>query len=190
MKWFRGLLLGLCSLLLTLAISSGWSLQAVQFADGTTQFNSPPRLVDFYTTRDDVNNRNATYYVTVNLLPEAGEPLKTLTVSLTEGRFTRLGYHTDETEVFQGTARDRQSAIPVESVTYTDDTQTLTIQLLEGAQPGQMLTFALHPVRNPTSEGVYLFEVRAASAGDKPVFQRVGTGRLSIFRSDNGEIFP
>ncbi|MEM6437081.1 MAG: DUF2808 domain-containing protein, partial [Cyanobacteria bacterium P01_D01_bin.115] len=62
---------------------------AVELSDGSTMFTSPPRLVSFVTTENVTNRKNATYYVTVNLLPEAGEALKTLKVSLIEGRFTR-----------------------------------------------------------------------------------------------------
>lgn len=154
---------------------------AVELSDGSTMFTSPPRLVSFVTTENVTNRKNATYYVTVNLLPEAGEALKTLKVSLIEGRFTRLDYHTDEIEVFAGEQGDRQRDYAVDFAEYDEDSQTLTVQLATAADPGQHLTFALKPVRNPTRAGVYLFEVNAAPAGENPVFQRAGTGRLNIF---------
>ena len=154
---------------------------AVELSDGSTMFTSPPRLVSFVTTENVTHRKNATYYVTVNLLPEAGEALKTLKVSLIEGRFTRLDYHTDDIEVFAGEQGDRQRDYAVDFAEYDEDSQTLTVQLATPADPGQYLTFALKPVRNPTRSGVYLFEVTAAPAGDNPVFQRAGTGRLNIF---------
>ena len=154
---------------------------AVELSDGSTMFTSPPRLVSFVTTENVTNRKNATYYVTVNLLPEAGEALKTLKVSLIEGRFTRLDYRTDDIEVFAGDRGDRQRDYAVDFAEYAEDSQTLTVQLATAADPGQHLTFALKPVRNPTRAGVYLFEVTAAPAGATPVFQRAGTGRLNIF---------
>lgn len=155
---------------------------AVQLGDGSTVFTSPPRLVSFVTTENQAGRKHATYYVTVNLLTEAEEPLETLKVALIEGRFTRLDYHTDNIEVFEGDRGDRQANYPVELADYDEDTQTLTIQLAQPVEPGRMLTFALKPVRNPTQEGVYLFEITAAPAGQQPTFQRVGTGRLNIYR--------
>jgi hypothetical protein len=166
-----------------------FSLQAAQLSDGSTMFNSPPRLVSFVTTRDRASDRNAIYYVTVDLLPEAVEPLQTLQVSLIEGRFPRLDYHTEEIEVFQGERHDRGQPLAIAAADYNDDTQTLTIQMAAAIAPGQRITFALKPVRNPAWEGVYLFEVTAAPAGEKPVFQRVGTGRIHIFRPDNADPF-
>lgn len=158
---------------------------AVQLGDGSTMFVSPPRLVSFETTQNQAGRRNATYYVTVNLLPDADEPLKTLAVDLIEGRFPRLNYRLNDLEVFVGTRRDRGADLAIAQADYNDDTQTLTIELLEPAAPGQLLTFALKPIRNPT-EGVYLFEVSAAPAGEQPVWQRAGTGRLHIYR----DVYP
>lgn len=155
---------------------------AVQLSDGSTMFTSPPRLVDFVTLENSAGRKNVTYYLVVNLLPEAGEPLKTLKVSLLEGRFTRLDYRTADIEVFAGDRRDRGTRYPVESAEYDDSSQTLTIRLETAIPPGQQFTVALAPVRNPTREGVYLFEVTAAPDGEQPVFQRVGIGRIHIFR--------
>ncbi|RZM81907.1 DUF2808 domain-containing protein [Leptolyngbya iicbica] len=157
---------------------------AVQLGDGTTVFTSPPRLADFVTLDNDTYDRRPTYYVTVNLPPDAEEPLETLTVSLIEGRFTRLNYRTQDIEVFTGTRRDRGASYDIATADYDADSQTLTVQLAEPAEPGQLLTFALTLVRNPRWEGVYLYEVTAAPAGEKPQFQRVGTGRIHIYQRD------
>jgi len=154
---------------------------AAQLSDGSTVFTSPPRLVDFFTLENSAGRKGATYYVTVDLLPEAGEPLETLKVALIQGRFTRLDYRTDDIEVFEGDRSDRQDNYPIEFAEYDETSQTLTIRLAQAVPPGERVTFALEPVRNPTRGGVYLFEVTAAPAGDNPVFQRIGTGRISIF---------
>ena len=175
-------------LLFTIAVPTP-RLNAAQLGDGTTVFDSPPRLVSFVTTRNSTNDKRATYYVTVNLLPEAGESLQTLQIALIEGRFTRLAYRLDELQVFRGDRGDRGNAFTIESAEYNDDQQVLTVRLAEPAEPGQLVTFALSPARNPAREGVYLFEVTAAPEGSQPVFQRVGTGRLNIFRPDASDIF-
>lgn len=181
--------LGLVVAVLASAIAPQGMLKAVQLADGTTVFDSPPRLVSFVTTRDHTNDKQATYYVTVNVLPEAGESLKTLQVSLIEGRFRFLDYQLDEIQVFQGDRGNQGDALAIESAQYDEATQTLTVRLAEAAAPGQLITFGLSPVRNPSRGGVYLFEVTATPEGDLPVAQRVGTGRLNIFRPDGNDPF-
>ena len=180
----RRSLLALCLVSVACLSTMGLPTTAVQLGDGTTAFNSPPRLEDFVTLDTYTYERRPTYYVTVNLLPEAGESLETLTVSLIEGRFTQLDYRTDNIRVFEGTRRDRGSEYPVATADFDDDSQTLTIRLAEPAEPGQVLTFALDLVRNPRWEGVYLYEVTAAPAGDSPRFQRIGTGRIHIYQRE------
>lgn len=175
-------------LILTLAAPMV-ELKAAQFSDGTTVFDSPPRLVEFVTTRDRTNTTRATYYITVNLLPETGESLQTLTVSLIEGRFNRLRYRLDEIVVFHGDRQNPGALIPLESAEYTEDTQTLTIRLAEAARPGQLVTFGIKPVRNPNRGGIYLFNVTAAPEGEQPVAQRVGTGRIHIYQPDGRDPF-
>lgn len=183
--------LGLAGALILSAIApQNAQLIAVQLSDGTTVFDSPPRLVEFTSLRRDANDRRAIYYVTVDLPPDSGESLKTLQVIQTQGRFfPRLQYRLDEIEVFRGDRQNRGETLPVESAEYDEDTETLTLHLAEAAEPGQIITFALKPVRNPSDGGVYLFEVIALPEGDRPVAQRVGTGRLNIFRSDGNDPF-
>ena len=163
---------------------SPWPTAAVQLGDGTTVFTSPPRLDSFTTLDIHTYERRPTYYVTVNLLPEAEESLATLTIQLIEGRFTRLNYRTENIAVFSGTRRDRGAEYPVEMAEYDADTQTLTIHLAEPIEPGKLVTFALELSRNPRWEGVYLYEVTAAPAGDMPRSQRVGTGRIQIYQRE------
>lgn len=171
--------------LLGFAIASQLPIWAVQLGNGATAFTSPPRLVDFVTRENARARKNATYYVTVNVLPEAGEPLKTLQVSLIEGRFTRLDYRTNDIEVFGEVPGQSRIDYSVASAAYDEESQTLTIQLAEAAPPGQVLTFVLELARNPTREGVYLFEVIAAPAGEQPVSQRIGIGRIHIYQESH-----
>jgi hypothetical protein len=185
MKRRSRLALALASLTCMVAVALPTKLTtAAQLGDGTTVFTSPPRLADFVTLDNDTYDRRPTYYVTVNLPPDAEEPLETLKVTLIEGRFTRLSYRTHDIEVFSGTRRDRGDAYDLATVDYDAESQTLTMQLAEPAAPGQLLTFALRLVRNPRWEGVYLYEVTAAPVGENPQFQRVGTGRIHIYQRE------
>ncbi|MGF1458089.1 MAG: DUF2808 domain-containing protein [Leptolyngbyaceae cyanobacterium] len=176
--WAVGAITGLI-----MASASGlfMSSQAVQLSDGSTSFVNPPRLEEFVPNRNLTNQKDITYYATIDLLPDAGEPLKTLTVELIEGRFTRLDYHVEAIEVYGEVAGNRED-YAIASADYDDNTQTLTIQLAEGVPPGRQVTFALKPVRNPSRSGVYLFDVMAAPGGDQPRSQRAGFGRVQIYQ--------
>lgn len=189
-QWSLRFALGAVGAIAVPLLGTQWPIvSAAQLSDGSTVFTSPPRLVDFVATDDTANKRDVTYYVTVNLLPEAGEPLKTLSVELVEGQFRRLDYHADRIEVFEGTRSDRKDNYPIESAEYSEETQTVTVQLARSVAPGQIITLALKPVRNPHRGGVYLFRVEAAPAGSAPVAQRVGTGRIHIYRESVLDIF-
>lgn len=177
--------IGLAGLATSLAISFFPSpLPAVQLGDGSTMFTNPPRLVSFVTDENEAARRNVTYSITVNLLPDAGEPLQTLRVSLIEGRFRRLNYRLDHIEVSGSGADSAKEKYAISSASFDDDSQVLTINLVDPIPPGQMATFELDLVRNPSRAGVYLYDVSAAPTGENPVFQRVGTGRINIFENE------
>lgn len=181
-KQRRSFWLGLAvAVALSALTSQGAVLQAAQWADGTRRFDQAPRLVDFTSLRNRTNDRRPVYYLTVNLSPNAGAPLKTLKVSLTRGRFRRLNYRLDQIDVFQGDRKNRGPSLAIAATDYDDQQQTLTVTLAEPATPGQIITFALRPASNPSQGGVYLFEVTAAPEGGLAHPQLVGIARLNIF---------
>ncbi len=181
LKSLAGLCLGTALVLGGLATGQG---AAVQFADGTVAFEVPPRLSAFWATRNRASDRHSTYYFTLTLPTDAGEPMETIEITLTEGRANRLRYHLDDTTLFSGEPSDRGDLLPLTTATYDDDAQVMTIVLAEPALPGQQVTLAVHPVRNPRWEGVYLFDVVVAPAGELNRPHRAGTARLQIY--DNG----
>jgi hypothetical protein len=50
-------------------------------ADGTVYFNSPPRLVAATTTLKEVNRWGVTYYFTLSVPENAGEPLQSVRIT-------------------------------------------------------------------------------------------------------------
>lgn len=50
-------------------------VQAIELANGTTAFVRPPQFIDAFTTQDRVMRRNATYFFTLDLPPDADAPL-------------------------------------------------------------------------------------------------------------------
>jgi hypothetical protein len=164
--------------------------KAAQFEDGRVIFDTPPRLVDFLATRTSTTERNATYYFTLDLPEGAGESLKTLEITLFEGRDSLLNFRLEETRFFVGSRPQRGEALPLELVTYDAEQQQIVVSLAEPVAPGQRVTLAMYPVRNPRWEGVYLFDVTAIPDGAGGQRQWIGTARLHIYRPDRDPLFP
>ncbi len=76
--------------------------QAIQLRDGTVSFVQPPDLVEATTTLKGVNEWNATYYFTVNIPQDAGEPLQRVTINQQEGT-SDIRFNLEDSRVFEGT---------------------------------------------------------------------------------------
>lgn len=157
---------------------------AVGLPDGTVAFVSPPQLTAASATRNGASERNATYYLTLDLPAEASVGLQSLTIRLAEGREPLLRFKLDATTAFEGTRSDRGATLPLAGVTEDLESQTVTVQFDPAVSPGRTLTLALRPNRNPRVGGVYLFEVTAYPAGEqvRPYF--AGYARLQFYEND------
>lgn len=156
--------------------------QAVQLSDGSTHFVQPPRLISATTTFNIANVWNSTYFFTLNLPENAGEPLQRVTISLREGGdFPR--FFLDDSRAFSGTSENRDRTLSLGEVTQDRDSQTLTVNFDPPVPPGQTVTIRLHPVRNPRYSGVYLFGVTAFPPGENPRGQFLGYGRLHFYEA-------
>ncbi|NJR65074.1 MAG: DUF2808 domain-containing protein [Leptolyngbyaceae cyanobacterium CRU_2_3] len=169
--------------------------QAVELR-GQVYFNHPPTLVDAVTTERRTSSSGATYYFTLTVPDDAGEPLQRIMIAQQDSStFARLvRYKTDRTRAFIGTPRNRDAALTVGETLFDSDTQTVTVRFDQPVAPGQTVTIGLRPVRNPDLDGIYLFGVTAYPEGENSFGQFLGYGRLSFDRSDrdfNGStIFP
>lgn len=174
-------LLGGLELTVPPAVSPG---QAAQLSDGTIVFTVPPRLIEAVTTRNRVSEPNAIYYLTLDLPAGAEEPLQKLQIRLDEGRANLLRFHLDATRAFSGNRHSQGTSLPLGEVVENSDTKTLTINFDPSVTPGQLVTVALYPVRNPRFEGTYLFGVTAFPQGDQPQSYFSGYARLSFYNDD------
>ncbi len=154
--------------------------QAVQLRDGKVYFVQPPRLVEATTTYKDVNVWGATYYFTISVPENAGEPLQKITINQHEG-VDYIRFDLEETLAFEGTRDDEGQKLELKDVTSDRKTQTVTLTFSQPVPPGKIITIGLKPVRNPFTSGVYLFGVKAFPAGEKPYGQFLGYGRLQFY---------
>ncbi len=170
----------------TLAVSAGiWGVVgqpalAVTLSDGTVNFVGVPRLEGASTTFNDTYAWGATYYFTIRVPEDAGEPLQRIAIAQHEGS-DDIEFDLEETRAYEGTRRNRQSEISLLATTSNKDNQTLDLTFSTPVPPGKTVTIALRPVRNPRYGGVYLFGVTAFPAGEKARGQFLGFGRLHFY---------
>ncbi|WP_100901346.1 DUF2808 domain-containing protein [Nostoc flagelliforme] len=185
---------------LSLAISIGGVAvpvtQAVQLRDGTVYFVQPPKLVDATTTYKDVNVWGATYYFKINVPENAGESLQKVTIAQREGA-ENIRYDLNDTRAFVGTSDAygglrlrKESRLTLGPVTAERETRTVTVNFNPPVTPGQTVTIALHPVKNPSFSGVYLLGVTAFPVGEKSHGQFLGFGRFQFYSNRSNWWFP
>ncbi|ARV60213.1 hypothetical protein BZZ01_17655 [Nostocales cyanobacterium HT-58-2] len=154
--------------------------QAVQLRDGKVYFVQPPQLVSAVTTYKDTYVWGATYYFTISLPENAGEPLQRITINQREGA-DRVRFDLKDTFAFEGTRSNEGQKLTLKDVTSDRETKTLSLTFDPPVSPGRNITIALKPVQNPMVSGVYLFGVTAFPPGEQAHGQFLGYGRLQFY---------
>lgn len=169
----------LATLLIPTVISSIVpATQAVQLRDGKVYFVQPPRLLKTATTYDDVGVWGATYYFTVSLPQNAGEPLQRITIN------QHSGLDTVRFDLKASSAAVGKQKLQLQDVVISDK-KTISLTFAPPVEPGKTITVALKPKYNPVIEGVYLFGVTAFPLGEKSHGQFLGYGRLHFYRDSD-----
>ena len=156
------------------------SSQAVQLQDGTVYFVQPPSLEGAETTYNDVYVWGATYYFTINLPENAGEPLQRVTINQYEG-VDRIYYNLKDTSATETGVSHKKHKLALKDVTSDRKTRTISLTFDPPVPPGRTIKIALKPQQNPTVQGVYLFGVTAFPPGEKSHGQFLGYGRLQFY---------
>ena len=171
------------SLCWSLAIASlgiAMPSQAVRFPDGRVAFESGISLLDAYTTFNGVRVRQARYYFDLELPADLGEPLSKIVIKQRSGT-DEVRFEPDKTKAYLGSHSDKQE--PLEVITTFDEaTAEVTVQFQKPIPPGNTLTVAIKPKRNPDYAGVYLFGVTAFPPGDEPQGMYLGSRRFHFYR--------
>ena len=164
--------------------------QAIQLQDGTVYFAQPPRLVDATATLNSVNTWGATYYFTVSLPENAGEPMERLTINQHEG-VDYIRFDLKNSFAFEGTRSNKSQRLQLKDFTSNRETKTVSLTFDPPLPPGKTVTIGLKPVQNPMTGGVYLFGITAFPAGEKSKSQFLGFGRLHFYSDGiDSFIFP
>lgn len=165
------------SLAIGFAVFIPSATQAVQLADGTVHFVAVPRLLQTRTTNKDAGDFGATYYFTLSVPDDAGEPLQRVLFEQREG-VDRVKFLPQRTRAFADRRR-RQPVVP--SDVQVDEQGRVSVLFDPPIAPGETLVVGLRPRRNPYTDGVYLFGVTAFPAGEKSQGQFLGFGRLHFY---------
>ncbi|XHX77022.1 MAG: DUF2808 domain-containing protein [Stenomitos frigidus ULC029] len=158
------------------------SAEAVKLANGKTAFVQPPRLDGAVATQTIARFWGSTYYFTLTLPENAGEPLQAVVISPQEAP-DRVRFDVNRTEAFEGTFDREGTKLPLQAVTQDSKTQAMTITFDPAIASGKTVTIGLYADRNPDFGGTYLYGLTAFPAGDQAVGQFLGYGRISIYDS-------
>jgi len=156
-------------------------VRALELGD-QTWFASPPWKVVFRSYSSTVGDLGAEYYFTVALPAAAGVGLAGLELQQTRGVDRTFGFDVRRTRAFLGEPRREGPAIPVEGL-FNEDTRVFRARFPQPPQPGQTVTLALRPWRNPFQSDTYLFAVQAFPAGPNPVPAALGFARMPIYEA-------
>jgi len=154
--------------------------QAVQLADGTVYFVQPPRLVAAATNRSNTLAARATYYFTIEVPEDSGEPLQRVVINQRDSAIAprRVLFNPEANFAFVGTRGDRGADLPLGETVFDRETQTIALTFDPPVPSGTTVTIGLRPRRNPQIDGTYLFRVEAFPPGDVAHGQVLGFGRL------------
>lgn len=158
---------------------------AVTLGSGAIAFSQPPRLVSASTPYNEASVSDTTYYFTVEVPATAGEALKQVTFTQVSG-IENIEFNQNDTAAFVGTRDRRGEKLAVKTAT-SNDKQNFTVNFAQPISPGQTVTIALRPYRNPSNSGVYLFGVKGFPSGEQTIGQFLGVGRLQFYQDTYNE---
>lgn len=153
---------------------------ASQFPNGRVVFDKSPRLLDAVTTFNTIRTWGATYYFTLELPKEAGEPIEKVVISQRQGS-EDIQFLLDKTIAVEGSYNHKGKEINLRMVTRDEETKEITVILSSPIYPGTIFSIGLKPKINPFYSGIYLFGVTVFPLGEKPSPLYLGVGRLDFF---------
>ncbi|AUT02720.1 hypothetical protein CLI64_21250 [Nostoc sp. CENA543] len=161
----------------TLLVSTGLCLFAVP-GSPISALAQAPKLLSTATTYNHTSAWDSTYYFTVTV-PTTATPLQTIALTQITG-LEAIDFDSQASYAFTGTS-DRQGEKLGISLAKGSQPQTVIVNLNQAIAPGQTVTIALKPFRNPQYEGVYQFRVQSLAADKQTSNYGLGTARLQFY---------
>lgn len=158
------------------------STSSLELVKAAVTFKKPLDLISTTTTYNETDAWGARYYFTVFLPENAGESLERVTIQQRQG-FENIQFRLQDTQAFEGTPGNKGARFPLKAVTKDPQSPTISVTFNPPVPPGKTVTIELHPVRNPSVGGVYIFGVTAFPAVENPYGLYLGVGRLQFYES-------
>lgn len=125
--------------------------------------------------RLDSGNRNSTDRYRLTIPGSKINRLGAAQIQITYPDYYKGKFDDNAVEVFVG-----DKAIPVQSVEWNRESQTLSIDLAQRIKTKGDINVVLNNVQNPDGGGMYYFTCQVKSSAEFPVARYVGTWILSI----------
>ena len=166
-----GILIGVNSLSLQ-------PIQAFELANGKRVFEGAPRLTRTANSFSSRSSPGATYQFTIEVPEHAGEALKAVQITQQESADTVV-FKNDEHRAAEG-ENIAGAAIPLLAIGGESEPGETTVVFDTPIEPGNTVTVAVKPQRNPSTGGYYLFGVTVYPTGNNSPGMYIGSGRVYI----------
>ena len=152
--------------------------QALELANGNRVFEGAPRLIRTATSFRSRNNPGATYQFTIEVPEHAGEALKAVRITQKENADTVV-FKNDKHRAAEGDSIGG-AAIPLLAIGGKSPSGETTVVFDTPIEPGNTVTVAVKPERNPSAGGFYAFGVTVYPTGYNSPGLYIGSGRIYI----------
>jgi len=125
--------------------------------------------------RLDSGNRNTTDRYRLKIPGSKINRLGAAQIQITYPDYYKGKFDDKAVEVFVG-----DKSIPVQSVQWNPEAQTLEINLVQGIKTKKDIEVVLNNVQNPDGGGMYYFTCQVKSSAEFPLARYVGTWILNI----------
>ncbi|MFO8039546.1 MAG: DUF2808 domain-containing protein [Sodalinema sp.] len=166
------------------SMALGGMARAVEVGDGSHQFEHPPALENISSSSHTTGSWHDTHFFTIRLPEDAGEPLARVDIELQGPEMSpemSWEYQTDDTESFLGTQDNPGDSVDLASVSHNLDEGMVSVVFDTPVSPGETVTLALSPDRNPRMPGPYNFNVTAYADENGQTGQVIGCDRLRLY---------
>lgn len=152
--------------------------EAVELANGQKAFEQAPRLIRSATTFRNRNDAAAIYQFTIEVPEGAGEALQAIQITQKKNLDTVV-FKDEQNRAFEG-KNMAGASLSLASVGGESQPGETTVVFDTPVEPGNTVTIAVKPKRNPSLGGVYLFGVTAYPTGEDSPGLYLGSGRIHI----------
>jgi hypothetical protein len=150
-----------------------------------TFFDHSPMLTRAVSSQNGAN-LPSTYKFTLTVPPDAGQSLKSVTITQAKNAET-IKFDLRNSRAYIGRQLTPNSEVPLISMSGGQPANSgeTAIAFAQPALPGNTVTIALAVQKNPVGRGVYLFGVTAYPEGENGLGQFLGYGRIDFDGSSN-----